>query len=197
MDSRAIQQAQTRLRTCQETLDGLRQSKSYQDFSGHWYVFLVAWKNIYVLLEQGAKASAQSRQWFGAKKAERRNDELLQYLFEARNSDEHGLEETTEFRPGHLHIGVMGAGLSNAIRLDGTFGPGQTMRVTSLDGLPIGVEQKPSRIVLAVVYARGNRTLLPPTKHKGVLLPDQEPLTVAALAPTYVENLVSEASSLT
>ena len=196
MDSRAIQQAQTRLRTCQETLDGLRQSKSYQDFSGHWYVFLVAWKNIYVLLEQGAKASAQSRQWFGAKKAERRNDELLQYLFEARNSDEHGLEETTEFHPGQLKIGVRGPGLSRGIRIDGTFGPGQNVRVTSLDGLPVGVEHKPPRIALAAVHARGNRTLLPPTKHKGVLLPDQEPLTVAALALTYVENLVSEASSL-
>jgi len=155
-------------------------------------------------LEEYLRPSRTRRESVSAKpsvvwrqKAERRNDELLQYLFEARNSDEHGLEETTEFRPGHLHIGVMGAGLSNAIRLDGTFGPGQTMRVTSLDGLPIGVEQKPSRIVLAVVYARGNRTLLPPTKHKGVLLPDQEPLTVAALALTYVENLVSEASSLT
>lgn len=196
MDPRAIQQAQLRLHTCRGVLIDIRDAKTYQDFVGRWYLFLMSWKGVYTSLEQGSKNSAQSRQWFGAKKAERRSDELLQYMFEARNSDEHDLEEVTALRPGGLGIGTRGFGLSKSIRIDGTTGPGGVLRITALDGLPVGVVHHPPRPVLRAVNARGDRVIPPPTRHKGTLLPNQEPLTVATLALAYAEALVAEAASL-
>jgi len=181
---------------CRGILTDIRDAKTYQDFVVFWYLFLVAWKAIYTLLEKGSKTSAQSRQWFGSKKTERRGDQLLQYMFEARNSEEHGLEEITALRPGRLLIGTNGPGHSRSIRFDGTIGPGGALRVTALDGLPVGVVQHPSRAVLVPVHALGNRTIPPPATHKGVPLPKQDPLTVATLALAYAETLVTEAASL-
>jgi hypothetical protein len=117
MDSKAITKARSRLRVSEKALNELAECNDYQTFSDTWYTFLVAWKNIYTALEQGSKASAQSRQWFGAKKQARKGDKLLQYLFEARNDDEHGLNDSTALDPGGLAIGVSKPGYSRSMHI--------------------------------------------------------------------------------
>ena len=74
---------------------------NYADFEAAWTDFLVSTNAIYTILEVGAKGSPQSRQWFGRKKIERRNDPLLQYLHQARNADEHGMAPVADRSRGN------------------------------------------------------------------------------------------------
>lgn len=193
MDPKAITKAKSRLRVAEKAIAELAECKDFDTFSDLWYTFLVSSKNVYTVLEQGAKASAPSRQWFGGIKSIRRDDALLQYLFEARNDDEHGLDMSAEHVPGSLSIGVAKPGFSNSMTFNGSFGAGQTMNIRSNDGKPVLFEQTLPHARLIPISARGNRRIDPPTEHLGQQLSDQSPLAVATHGLSYLTSLVADA----
>lgn len=196
MDPKAIIKAQSRLRIAQKAIEELARCKDFDEFTDAWHTFLTASKGIYTTLEQGAKVSAKSRQWFGAKKKIRRNDQLLQYIFQARDDDLHGLSPVAEHVPGSLAIGVNKPGFSSSMTIDGTFGPGGSLKVTSLDDKPVLIEQIFAHVRLNRVHDRGKRPYDPPVKHLGVKLPSNMPLPVATLSISYFRTLISEAEKL-
>ena len=201
MDSKLVSKAQSRLRIAGKALDDLRAATNHQDFADTWYTFLAAAKNVYTSLEHASKDTPQCRQWFGSIKAQRKSDELLQYLFQARDDEEHGVESATELQPGSLSIGVSKPGFSGAmhIRSMSIDGEGRlaSLDATSLDGKPILVESTPSRTVLKAVTGRGNIKYDPPTSHLGNSLPDSNPISVAELGLAYLSGLVEEAGKRT
>lgn len=196
MDKKAIEKAESRFRVASKAASELGAAKSFQDFTDSWYSFLHASKGIYTVLEQGAKASAQSRQWFGAKARERKADELLQYVYEARNDDEHGLEPITALKRGGLAIGVAKPGFSSSMVFNGTLGPGGSLNVEALDGKPVLIEHIPDSFVLGDIAPRGRPKMAPPKTHLGEPLPSQAPSAVAETTLRYMRGLVDEASRL-
>ncbi|MDN3571820.1 hypothetical protein [Methylobacterium longum] len=196
MDPQALAKARSRLRVASKALSDLESIKNYDDFIDIWYVLLTASKNFYTILEQGSKISAQSRQWYGAKKQERRSDPLLRYMYEARNDDEHGLNLGSEDVPGSLAIGVNKPGFSSAMSISGTFGPGGNLSVKSLDGKPVLVEQTLPHARLISVRDRSNVEYKPPTEHKGQPLESNLPLPVAKLMVAHLETMIVQAQAL-
>lgn len=214
MDPRAIEKAKSRLRVAKKALSDLRTSETFGDFSDNWYVFLTSAKNIYTVLEQGSKTTPQSRQWFGAKKQIRKDDPLLQYLYEARNDDEHGLSSSVSLKPERHEIGVAQEGYSNSMTLNG--GPFQDvtvtgcgtavvfeggppppgLRVSALDGKPVLTRRTPATTVLAEITARGNRIYSPPKNHFGQDISSDSPMQVASIAIAYLSDLLEEAERL-
>ena len=214
MDKAAVEKAKGRLRVARKALAELKSSRTFSDFSDSWYVVLTSSKNIYTVLEQGAKSSPQSMQWFGAKKQIRKSDPLLQYMFEARNDDEHGLGSAVQLKPELHEIGVAGPGYSNAVRLDGgPFSnvviqgcgtavafeggpPPPDLRITPLDGKPVRVRRTPATTTLIPIAARGDRVYAPPTHHLGQRLQDASPVAVAELNIAYLESVLGEAEAI-
>lgn len=194
MNVAAISKAKSRLRLASKAIADLSLATNKDEFSDAWFSFLIAFKSVYTALEQGAKSSPQSLQWMGAKKAERRGDELLQYVYQARNDDEHGLQGVLQYNPGGLAIGVVKPGYSNAIRVNSL--PGGKLHVTSLDGRPVLVEETLPHMALATVTGRGNVKYHPPTTHLGSKISSVLPIPVAELALAYARNLVQEAEGL-
>lgn len=194
MDAKAISKAESRLRSAEGAVERMKSALDLRHFEDHWYEFLVASKNVWTVLKVGARVKAQSSQWFGGKEAERRRDPLLQYLYQARNDDEHGLRSSVEVVPGFLGVGKNAPGYSQAIRLDGTIGPGGTLRVTSMDGKPILTEVAPARAYLVPVHDRDEKTVYqPPCEHLSRPLTDTSPVAVAEVGLTYLRNLVAGA----
>lgn len=174
----------------------MAEATRFMDFADHWSAFLSAWKGIYTALEQGAKVSPQSRQWFGGKKAERIRDPLLQYLFEARNADEHGLEPPIEEGYEGPLVAIKDLGDPNAkIRMQHRTVNGKfEMRFIDSDGNPIEpVREGTSMGVLATVSARGGREYGPPIRHLDQLLDDISALGAAKAGMQYAIGLVEEA----
>lgn len=198
MNPKAVSKAKDRLALAYRQLDAASQAKSHGEFSDHWYLFLVATKNIYTSLEQGTKVSPQSLQWYGAVKKIRRDDELLQYLFQARDDAEHGVEAVTRFEPGHLIVGGSAYGHSKSHSMDMVIdsqGVPTITRLQSLDGLPVYVHQENPRTVLATVTGRGDIKYEPPTKHLGRTLQELSPIELGRLALSYFETLIKDAES--
>jgi len=208
MHKQALDKASQRLRIVKQSLKGLQEAASFQDTTDQWYMFLHAAKGIYTTLEQGAKATPQARQWFGKKNQERRSDELLRYISEARNDDEHGIESVTKLEKGHSLFGVAEKGFSQhvqdangnvfidcgvAIRVhedvEGLIVP----KLKSLDKMPIKSEKIPPRAVLVTVKDRSKNIFNPPSVHLNRKIDGYDPLIVASLAFEYLARLLDEA----
>lgn len=196
MDRRAVAKARTRLDQARDKLREAEAAQDYGTFSAAWYFFLIAAKNVYTCLEQGSKVTPQSRQWFGAKKNERRNDPLLQYLFQTRDDDEHGLGDVTELQGERFAIGKADPGFSKEVSIHMTtdeHGRPTFHRLEGRDGLPVLVEHTPAHAILLPVTGRGGVVYNPPKRHMGNALPDSLPLTVGNTGLSYLAQLVSEA----
>ncbi|WP_193174492.1 hypothetical protein [Oricola nitratireducens] len=215
MNKKALDKAASRLRVAEKALSELTVTDDFRAFTDNWYVFLTSAKNVYTSLEQGAKSNPKSRQWFGAKKAERKSDALLQYLFQARDDEEHGLETSIAYVPERHEIGVTKDGYSNEMNIElgpsfniivknatkaaATFEgapPPPGAKVTPLDNKPVLTKRTPSEIALKSVTGRGNITYQPPREHLGKPLSDTSPIAVAKLGLCYLHDLLKEASAL-
>jgi hypothetical protein len=194
MKPEAIGIARSRLRTASRALDALRAAEHKpEEFADHWFVFLTSWKNIYTVLEQGSKSSAQSRQWFGGKKADRKADPLLQYLFEARNDDSYGLTNSVHHTGGGYLMRATKDITQMQVRLNTATGE---MEAVGPDGEPVAalIQHTGRGPELRTVDARGDRKIEPPIEHLGQRI-DIRPIPVAELALTYAESLVAEAEA--
>jgi len=185
----SLAKAKSRLRIAEKSLKEIKESKTYEEFVDLWFTYLVAIKNIYTVLEQGAKSTPQDRQWFGAIKAKRKNDELLQYLFQARNDDGHGVNLVTNYVKEKVVI----TGVTKVTIEDGVISG------FSEDGKPVPAEHTLPHARLSTVSGRSNDKYPPPTEHLGNSIGNPNaigfPITVATLGLEYFTQLVSDAES--
>lgn len=202
MDTKAIAKCEIRLAAAEKAVEDLRQWKSFKDFDVAWFTFLSAWKAVYTSLEQGAKGHQKSVQWFGLRNKERRADELLQYLYQARNDDTHGLEEQAAKTPG-------GVGFGRAIDPQKPFSvrdlsmrtENGVMKISygsseNFDPAVTVIDPKVSLLPVRDRDRKSGKIYPPPSSHMGQPLEDNTPLAVAELGLRYVQGLVDEAKAL-
>lgn len=191
----AIEKARSRLARANEALQRLRTSRYFQQFEPAWTDYLVSLNTVYSILEQGSRGSPKSEAWFGRKKNERRRDPLLQYLHQARNSDEHGIEPVVEHDPGHVAIGKRG----EAVHIvSGIFGPGMVnATLAPVEGKLPSIEVVHAHPkMISVTDNRFGDTFDPPTEHLGRPLRTGSPTEVAELGFEYHKQLIDEAERL-
>lgn len=192
----SLEKAHSRLRIASKALDELEACADYNDFMDVWYTFLVAYKNVFTSLEKAVKGNANHMQWFGRKNTLRRKDPLLQYLYQARSDDEHGVEKGHELAPGRVAIGVSRPGETLAVHIEQVTISNGVVRVKNarnFDGTPTRVEVRGPHARLIAVTDRAGKKYDPPIAHLGQSLPDLEPLTVAKAGSEYVAGMVKEA----
>lgn len=191
----AITKAESRLAKAITAQGRLTASTSFREFEPAWADFLVALNGVYAALEQGAKETPQSRQWFGRKKRERREDPLLQYLHQARNADEHGLEPIAEDKTFRMTViadpGVVVTGANMTIG-------GREYHMPKIDGniQNPGILSVNFACLVTVKDTRFNTSFAPPTEHLGNVIEDTSPRGIAALGAQFHSSLVKEATSL-
>ncbi len=192
----AADKANARLNTARQALLAIQNSTSFSEFEPAWVAFITALNTIYTVLEQGAKSNSTSRQWYGGKKRERREDPLLQYLHQARNAEEHGIAPITQHEPGSLFVGVSGESVHiEKMTIDGS--GNVKMRLKPVNGkLPTVMATPPQTRLVTVRDDRFGTTFDPPTTHLGKNLTSGSPLEVANLGMAYHEGLVSDATSM-
>jgi hypothetical protein len=196
MNPLAITKAMLRLDKAKADLAGVKKSKNFGEFQNSWAAFLLSANTIYTSLEQGAKSYSKSEQWFREKKKLRKNDVLLQYLHQARNADDHGIEPVTKLIPGSVNIGPIDpnrrAVISNSLVEISDDG----IKISNLAGIDnLRIEETPPKVALITVTNRGV-PYPPPSKHAGSALTDVSPVNVASLGIAYLERLIDEAAEL-
>jgi hypothetical protein len=167
-------------------------NSSHRDLERHWSDFLQAASGIYHKLEQGAKGCQKSQAWFASKKDERKSDQLLQYVNQARNADHHGLGGTTL-----VQFSAKGDFRTQGVK--SVSGPSGEFGVHPMDPTK-PLEILPAKVVLKSVRNRGV-TYMPPDEHLGQKIICDSPhlpdaLDVARLGLAYLERMAAEAAAL-
>lgn len=191
MNPRAVAQAKERLGRAREAVTALRKAKAYIDAWRAWGDFLLAVGGIYSKLEQGAKANGKSSAWFGRVKHFRKTDELLSYLHHARNTEEHGLENSLSLKAPKLERIDADAKVDKLKRelkmlLPVKNGKPIALKVTMPQGLRL----------IAVSDPRYGDTFAVPREHLGKRLANMSVADLADLALVYLDRLVAEAAAL-
>ena len=191
----AVAKARMRLEVASEAIRALEVAEGHEVFGKAWMTFLLAANGVHSSLEQGAKSNPQSRQWFGQKKNERRRDPLLQYLHQARNADEHGLEPIIEHVGGRVKIGdgIHGGGVRR-VSFDSQ-GYATVVKDPTYPNTHIEVVQ-PHPILSTVYDARYGNRYAPPREHLNQPLRDLSPIGLAVLSVEYISGLIQEAEKL-
>jgi hypothetical protein len=194
MKQTAIYQAQERLERAREAVRRMEAADSYKTFEQPWSDFLHAASSIYNKLEQGAKGCPKSEGWYGRKKHDRKKDQLLSYLHQARNTDHHGLGGTTLLQlSAKLDARTQGVKLSRG-------SDGKPVLQPTDESKPF--EVLPPKVVLkAVKNVLYGDTFMPPKEHLGKQItsdPKELPsaLDASRLGLAYLEGLFIEATQL-
>ena len=139
-------------------------------------------------LEQGAKVSSKSKSWWIKQLHQRQTDPLLRYLWQARNADEHTLQQINQLQPASAK--VVEPKQEDAAALE------RAMEKETRPWVPLGlVEWTPEHVALLRVTNRGVR-YDPPKEHVGKPITNSSPAHIGGLALTYLEAMLKEAESL-
>jgi hypothetical protein len=180
MDYSALNEAKKRLKRTEAAALALQEADRYEPASEAWSAFLGAANTVYSKLEQGAKNSPSSRQWFAGKKRERRLDPLLQYIHQARNAEEHNIQPVL------------------LVSIDVDIGPpfGRVTISGNGDFDPVGDTPVPSpRFAMqTVVNSKYGDKFEPPRTHLGVPIANN-PKVVAEAAVAYLQSLIMDAEA--
>lgn len=98
----AVEKAKKRMLEASHYFHLLDGPMTFEQFEQRWSAFLNAINRAFLAIDAGARDDAKTRTWWSKKKHEWKNDPLLQYLHQARNTDEHGLDPLAELAPGYF-----------------------------------------------------------------------------------------------
>ncbi|SFK52732.1 hypothetical protein SAMN04488518_10652 [Pseudovibrio ascidiaceicola] len=144
------------------------------------------------------KGSERTEQAFKRLKAERKKDPLMQYLHQARNAEEHSIQEVTETVPGATTIGGGGPEFSKAFRAsfsinNGVLGGvgGNPPEISPLDGKPVLIKQIGPQVKLKSVTNYGKKYPVP-REHKGKEIEIPTPIEAAEFALSYLSEVLEK-----
>ncbi|MBC7608237.1 MAG: hypothetical protein H7228_01470 [Polaromonas sp.] len=168
----------------------LMNAKTVEEAEDAWSEFLSASSRIYSKLHSGSKGHKTAQPWFGRMKNERRSDELLAYVHQARNADEHGISQISVRKLEGLQM----RGTEAGARLYGlqVQNNGEVIHHPSNTG--IHVETLVSMTLADIYDDKHGDTFPVPTTHLGKPLPDQKATTISTLALEYLNGLVRDGS---
>lgn len=126
MDLSAVEQAGVRLHKAERALERLTKATGFAEAEDAWSDFLLAASGMYSKLQQGAKVSGKSGEWFGRQVKARRDNAVLRYIHHARNSDEHGIRRITG-RSGPNWWEGRELQFGEQIQVEGQFADGRTL----------------------------------------------------------------------
>jgi len=191
MNPLAIEQSRDNLQAMRDSLTILQSIADAQKTRIAWDQFLDGYYRIWQKLLEGSKDNTKHYAWYGRNVSIRRKDQLLTYVYQARNSVTHGLRELTEHREGHTRFGLPGESVSFGRLPGGGFyllprgNSGATLRVRG-----------PGLYLVEVVSSEGDRFPVP-SCHLGKDMPFDVPAEAAEAALEYMEKLVDSAAALT
>ena len=197
MNSKAIKQAEQRLRKAEVAFERLCSTDDADLTKDAWSDFLTAAGTIYGKLAEGSRSNGSSQSWFGRMKNERKSDPLLAYIHHARNCDEHGIEEVTGTWVEHKFVTVGQSVLTGIGVPEG----GTISDVVGIlpDGRRVPIDTIRTRAVrlVPVTDSKYLDTYEVPLSHLGEQLPHPLiPAYVAGLMLQYLQRLIADAQTL-
>jgi hypothetical protein len=168
--------ARKELEVAKAAVEGMEQSTNFGEFERHWEDFLTRLERVWTKTLNAARDSHEFAAWNGKYVKRRRKDKLLQYLKQARDADQHTIQETVRKQPSVIEIPY-----GSAVRFK--FG-GDEIGVEPILG---EIAHYPAKIVLLPAINRG-RKYKPPRRPLGQPHKDKEVPALCREAIAFYED---------
>lgn len=173
----------------QNALEILTKAEDVREAYEAWTKFLQELDRVWNKAEAHFSRSQKWHSWNGKFSRPRKSDPLLRYLCKARNSEEHGIDDTANARRGYLRIDPITPGAPLHIKRLAI----ENGRVLHADiPTPFKVEQAPAKLELLDVTNR-DVVYKVPEQHLGKPLASREPADLGELALRFYETFLNEA----
>ncbi len=185
--------AKSRLRIAERAIQSLGQAANFEEFSDHWHVFLLGFHGVFTVFNEATPPSKKAENWLGRKNAERRRDGVVQYLYEARNDEHHGLIRSVTMSGGeHLYKVLPG---QRILPPDPSLG--RWFACDADTGVPLEIVawQGPGPALTEVRNRDRQKIYGAPISHKGQIIQDLSPLHVGETGLAWIIQMVTEAET--
>lgn len=195
----AIPKCRERISKAKAALYGCENAHNFAEFESHWNDLLIHCGGAINLIESGSRDTPQGRQWYGGIKREFNGDELLKYMFQARNAIEHDFRDVVwESNASMQSVCTTGGNINFE---DGIpmWGSNEEIPFGSIvknpDAAIIQITPSGPKL-LAVENRKFGDIFRPPSMHLGRPIPEISPRAVGALYISYIESLLARAAEL-
>jgi hypothetical protein len=187
MSNEILKHPRAELRAAARALDGMRNAKSLEEFEAEWKEFLTCLEKVWNKVERSCQiVRNRFEPWQGAYHRLRKKDMLLRYLKQARDADNHSIQDFTKIEPGSRSIRFANplGGYIKHMEIRGS-------EIVTYEGDPIVVEDKPPHPV-AVPVKNNGEWFNPPTSHLGQLVSSHHPVALAEFGLQFYKDYVDE-----
>lgn len=175
------------LSSAERAVAGMRNAKSLDEFEVEWRAYLNAIEKLWQKVEgccQGVRAAFQP--WQGTYQRLRKKDMLLRYLKQARDADNHSVQDITKVQPGsrgYKFVNPRGGYIKHMEIRNG--------EVVHYEGDPMIVEDTPPQPIAVPVKNHGE-WFNPPTSHLGEPIRTSHPVVLAELGLKFYSEYLHE-----
>jgi hypothetical protein len=173
-----------------KAITGMRTAKSLDEFEVEWRSYLNCLEKSWQKTEQSCQHVKSTFQpWQGKFHRLRKKDMLLRYLKQARDADNHSIQDVTKLKPGsrgYKFASGKGGHIKHMVISDG--------ELVHYEGDPMIVEETPAHPVVVPVKNNGE-WFNPPTSHLDQPLHSHHPVYLAELGLKFYAEFLAEVES--
>ena len=187
MTEEKLKHPKSELRAAAKALDSMRTADSLDDLEAEWREFLTCLEKTWVKAERSCQhIRNQFQPWQGKYSKLRKKDMLLRYLKQARDADNHSIQDFTKIEPGSKSIRFTNptGGYINRMEISGG-------EIAVYEGDPMLVLDKPPHPVVVPVKNHG-QWFNPPTSHLDQPLLSLHPVELAEHGLKFYDEFIRE-----
>lgn len=192
MTASSLRAAERELETAERALQRMQASNSLEEFEDEWRVYLGAIEKSWAKVERACQEfKNQFQPWQGSYKQLRKSDPLLKYLYHARHSDQHSIQEFVENKQPEYTMSIGQIIPGPPTKMTDPFGNSITFQA----GRPSKIKHTslPQRIELLPVL-NSKRWYQPPVKHLDQVIEWPAPVTVAEIGLGFYRTYLNKAN---
>lgn len=182
-----LKHSKAELRAARRAIEAMSSSDSMDKFESEWREFLTCLEKVWTKVERTCQPHRNTFQpWQGQFQALRKKDMLLRYLKQARDADNHSIQDMTEIKPEVTILDFVNPNGGHIHHMEIRNG-----KVVAYQGDPMVQKTTPQHPVAVPVQNNGI-WFNPPTSHLGKAILNLHPITLAELGIAFYSNFVEQ-----
>lgn len=190
MTNDPLKHPRAELAAASRAIVAMQNAKTMDEFESDWRGFLNCLEKIWQKVERSCQPMRNTFEpWQGTYHGLRKKDMLLRYLKQARDADNHSIQDVAKIQPGSMgykFINPNGGYIKHMEIKNG--------QVVHYEGDPMIVEETPPHPV-AIAVKNNGEWFNPPTSHLGQAIPNHHPVTLAELGLKFYAAYIDEVES--
>lgn len=186
--SNALKHAKAELAAASRAIEGMNAAPDMEVFEAEWRQYLSCLEKAWVKVERACEPCRNSFQpWQGKFQRLRKKDMLLRYLNQARDADNHSIQEMTAIDPG----GTSGSFVNPFGGYIKSLRTGVNGEIVHYEGDPMNITVTAPHPV-AVRVKNSGQWSNPPTSHLGLPVHNARPAELARLGLDFYRDYVDQ-----